>query len=168
MYEVCSEAVHSVALWTRTSWFQRENGFAQRALIHSQKHENAKTPGLKINIYKARKREMTKTRKRENWKTRIKTQTRKPKTRKRKNKNAKTQKHENTRIEHKAQKRETTKTGKRENGKKCSRFLVFSFRILLARSRFLCWANRLSLKHFFLQLEWKVNYWDCACVWKSR
>ena len=155
MCEVCTEAVHSVALWTRTFWLQHENGFAQQALIHSQKHENARIE------HKARKREMTKTRKhendenaktrkrenaktrncengktrkRENGKTRKRedAKTRKPKTRQ--HKNAKAQKHEKARIEHKS-----TKTRNDENAKtrkRFSRFLVFSVFSFSRFSRF--------------------------------
>ena len=122
MCEVCSEAVHSVALWPRTFWFQHDKQALiqaqqpQQALIHSQIHENAKTPGLNIKHEnaKSRKRENTKTRKRENRESAKTAKT--AKTRKRENgenaKTAKTRKRENREN---AKTAKTRKRRKREN-----------------------------------------------------
>ena len=145
MCKVCTEAVRSVAL--QHFWFQHENGFTQQALIHSQRHENAKWRKQEnAKTRKRRKREndenakTRKRRKRENAKTRIRENV---KTRKRENdENAKTRKRakqenrfcrkqknttanqtsDQTRTEiGKTRQDENAKTRKRENGQKCSR-----------------------------------------------
>ena len=125
MRKVCTEAVHSVALWTRTLsqlWACVKYVPKQSILWH----ENARTEHVKAPVN-------TKTRKPENANTGgINLWTRKR--RKRENgENAKTAKTRKPRKRGKRENGENPKTRKRrkrrkpENGQKCSCFLVFNF-----------------------------------------
>ena len=113
MCKVCTEAVHSVALWTRTFWFQQ-------ALIHSQKHENAKTR-KRENRESAKTAKTAKTRKRrkrENTKT-AKARKRRKRRRRENGENAKKRKRrkrENRESAKTAKTAKTRKRRKRENG----------------------------------------------------
>ena len=125
MCKVCTEAVHSVAL--QHFWFQHENGFTQQALIHSQRHENAKW----------RKQENAKTRKRRKRENDENAKTRK----RRKRENAKTTK---------TRKRENTNTRKRENAKtrkRRKRENVQSRKIVFAESKKTLQPIKLAIKH---------------------
>ena len=117
--EVCSEAVHSVALWTWTFWFQHENGFAQQALIHSQKHENARIE------HRARKRENAKSRKRGKCEN---VQSRKAVFAESKNTTANRTSNQRRTEMGKTRQDENAKTRKRQKILSLSGFLVFLFR----------------------------------------
>ena len=118
MRKVCTEAIHSVALWTRTLsqlWACVKYVPKQSILWH----ENARTEHVKAPVN-------TKTRKPENAKT--------AKTRKRQKRengeNKKTAKTGKTRKRENGENPKTRKRRKRrkpENGQKCSCFLVFNF-----------------------------------------